>query len=49
MEKIPYPEIIGYLNEKIGKNFKLSSIKTKELIHARYGEGFTLEDFNLDD
>ncbi|EKN71458.1 hypothetical protein BABA_01430 [Neobacillus bataviensis LMG 21833] len=42
---IPYAEIIGYLNEKTGKNFKLSSIKTRELIHARYGEGFTLEDF----
>ena len=35
----------SYLNEKTGKNFKLSSIKTRELIHARYGEGFTLEDF----
>ncbi|ETI69900.1 conserved phage C-terminal domain-containing protein [Neobacillus vireti] len=42
---IPYDEIIGYLNEKTGKNFKLSSIKTRELIHARYREGFTLEDF----
>ena len=43
---IPYDEIIGYLNEKTGKGFKLSSIKTRELIHARYREGFTLEDFN---
>lgn len=43
---IPYDEIIGYLNEKTGKSFKLSSIKTRELIHARYREGFTLEDFN---
>lgn len=43
---IPYAEIIGYLNEKTGKNYKLSSIKTRELISARYGEGFTLEDFN---
>ncbi|WP_160724902.1 conserved phage C-terminal domain-containing protein [Bacillus sp. USDA818B3_A] len=43
---IPYDEIIGYLNEKTGKSFKLSSIKTRELIHARYKEGFTLEDFN---
>jgi uncharacterized phage protein (TIGR02220 family) len=45
-EVIPYAEIIGYLNEKTGKNFKLSSIKTRELISARYGEGFTLKDFN---
>lgn len=44
-KEIPYAEIIGYLNEKTGKNFKLSSIKTRELIHARYREGFTLEDF----
>lgn len=43
---IPYDEIIGYLNEKTGKSFKLSSIKTRELIHARYREGFTIEDFN---
>ncbi|WP_423800422.1 conserved phage C-terminal domain-containing protein [Neobacillus sp. SAB-20_R2A] len=44
-KEIPYAEIIRYLNEKTEKNFKLSSIKTRELIHARYGEGFTLEDF----
>lgn len=45
-KEIPYAEIIRYLNEKTGKNYKLSSIKTRELIHARCGEGFTLEDFN---
>ncbi|SDN86486.1 conserved phage C-terminal domain-containing protein [Bacillus sp. OK048] len=44
-KEIPYTEIISYLNEKTGKNFKLGSIKTRQLIHARYGEGFTLEDF----
>ena len=43
---IPYDEIIGYLNEKTGKSFKQCSIKTRELIHARYREGFTMEDFN---
>ena len=42
---IPFAEIIQYLNEKTGKNFKPGSMKTKDLIHARYGEGFTLEDF----
>ncbi|WP_349654884.1 conserved phage C-terminal domain-containing protein [Neobacillus sp. DY30] len=45
-KQIPYAEILAYLNEKTGKNFKLSSIKTRELIQARYREGFTLEDFN---
>jgi uncharacterized phage protein (TIGR02220 family) len=42
---IPYDEIIDYLNEKTGKNFRPGAIKTRDLIHARYGEGFTLEDF----
>ena len=42
---IPFAEIIHYLNEKTGKNFRSGSNKTKELIRARYGEGFTLEDF----
>ncbi|PGY05377.1 conserved phage C-terminal domain-containing protein [Bacillus sp. AFS031507] len=42
---IPFDKIIQYLNEKTGKNFRSGSNKTKELIHARYGEGFTLEDF----
>ena len=44
-KEIPYAEIISYLNEKTGKNFKLNSIKTRELIHARFGEGFTFADF----
>ncbi|MDM5329905.1 conserved phage C-terminal domain-containing protein [Neobacillus sp. CF12] len=42
---IPIAEIIDYLNEKTGKNFRPGSNKTKELINARYGEGFTLENF----
>jgi uncharacterized phage protein (TIGR02220 family) len=42
---IPYAEIIRYLNEKTGKNFRPGSIRTRELIHARYGEGFTFENF----
>lgn len=45
-KEIPYAEIICYLNEKTGKNFKQDSTKTREMIHARYGEGFTLEDFH---
>jgi uncharacterized phage protein (TIGR02220 family) len=44
-KEIPYTEIISYLNEKTGKNFKHASTKTREMIHARYKEGFTLEDF----
>jgi len=42
---IPFAEIIQYLNEKTGKNFRPGSMKTKDLIQARFGEGFMLEDF----
>ncbi|WP_066248291.1 conserved phage C-terminal domain-containing protein [Neobacillus drentensis] len=42
---IPFDQIIQYLNEKTRKNFRSGSIKTRELIQARYREGFTLEDF----
>jgi uncharacterized phage protein (TIGR02220 family) len=42
---IPFAEIIDYLNEKTGKNFRPGSIKTNELINARFGEGFTLKNF----
>lgn len=42
---IPYAEIIQYLNEKTGKSFKPDSRKTKDLIQARFNEGFTLNDF----
>ena len=42
---IPYKEIIDYLNFKINSHYKYSTKKTKELIKARFNEGFTLEDF----
>lgn len=44
-ESIPYSEIINYLNEKAGKNFRSSTDKTKKLIKARWNEGFELNDF----
>ena len=40
-----YKEIISYLNEKAGTNYRATTKKTKSLIHARLEEGFTLEDF----
>lgn len=40
-----FREIIGYLNEKTGKNFKSGSSASKRHINARLSEGFTLEDF----
>ncbi|NRD79797.1 conserved phage C-terminal domain-containing protein [Bacillus sp. BRMEA1] len=44
-EKIPFVEIIHYLNEKTKSDYKLSTMKTQDLIRARLSEGFTLEDF----
>ncbi len=44
-EAIPYEEIIEYLNEKTGKQYRDTTPKTRELIRARWNEGFRLEDF----
>lgn len=43
--KIPYEEIISYLNKKTGAHYKKTSKKTQQLIRARYKEDFCLEDF----
>jgi len=43
--KIPYKEIVDYLNLKAGTNYKSTGKKTQSLIRARWNEGFTLEDF----
>jgi uncharacterized phage protein (TIGR02220 family) len=42
---IPYREIIDYLNEKTQSSYRVGTKKTKELIYARWVEGYTLEDF----
>jgi uncharacterized phage protein (TIGR02220 family) len=42
---IPYVEIINYLNDVAGKNFRPTTKKTKNLIKARWNEGFRFEDF----
>lgn len=44
-DKIPYKEIIEYLNQKTNSHYKSTSVKTRKQIHARYEEGFTLDDF----
>lgn len=44
-EVIPYVEIINYLNDASGKNYRSSTRKTKDLIKARWNEGFRLDDF----
>src|SRR5690625_3261882 len=44
-EVIPYVEIINYLNDASGKNYRSTTRKTKDLIKARWNEGFVVEDF----
>lgn len=43
-DEIPYKEIIEDLNEQSGKQYRVTG-SSKELITARWKEGFTLEDF----
>lgn len=38
-------EIVNYLNDVAGKNFRHSTKKTQTLIRARLKEGFTVDDF----
>ena len=42
---IPYEEIVQYLNQKTGKNFKSTSKATQRHIKARLTDGFVLDDF----
>jgi len=37
-------EIIDYLNDRAGTRYKVTEC-TKKMIHARYEEGFTIDDF----
>jgi uncharacterized phage protein (TIGR02220 family)/predicted phage replisome organizer len=42
---VPYADIVLYLNLISGASYRLSTKKTKDLIRARWNEGFTLDDF----
>ncbi|MEH6943564.1 phage replisome organizer N-terminal domain-containing protein [Bacillus sp. JJ722] len=44
-EIIPFVDIIDYLNLKASTNYRSSTKKTKDLIKARWKEGFRLDDF----
>ena len=44
-EPVPYKEVVEYLNQKTGKNFKHTSKVTQRHIRARLAEGFTVSDF----
>ena len=41
----PYKEVIEYLNEKAGTNYRYTSKDTQKHIHARCMEGYNLDDF----
>lgn len=43
--RIPYKEIVAYLNEKADRGFRYQTPKTQRLIKARWNEGFKQEDF----
>ena len=43
--KPPYAEIVGHLNDRTGSAFRVGSMKTRQLIRARFAEGFTADDF----
>ena len=45
LDPIPYREIIDYLNQKAGKNFKHSAAGNKKVIKARWNEGYKLDQF----
>lgn len=44
-QKNIYGVVVGYLNEKIGTNYKATTKATQRLIDARLNEGFMLDDF----
>ncbi|MGE6602274.1 conserved phage C-terminal domain-containing protein [Lysinibacillus fusiformis] len=44
---IPYELIISYLNQTAGTSYRHTSKKTRQLIKARFNEGFTEDDFRL--
>lgn len=43
----PFSEIVNYLNLKANTKYKSSSSKTKDLIKARFNDGFNFEDFKI--
>lgn len=43
--RIPFSEIVSYLNKKTGSSFRENTKVTRSHIKARWNEGFILEDF----
>lgn len=44
-EKIPYKKILDYLNQKTGKHYRSNAKTNRDLIKARWNEGFRFDDF----
>lgn len=44
-EEIPYREIIEFLNQKVGTQYKPTTESYKALIRARWNQGYKLQDF----
>lgn len=44
-QKIPYEQIVDYLNQKTNFHYRATSEKTRKNIKARFKEGFTEDDF----
>lgn len=44
-DPLPFKEVIEYLNEKTGKQYRSSTKSTQTIINARFKEGFSLDDF----
>jgi uncharacterized phage protein (TIGR02220 family) len=42
---VPYLEVISFLNEHCKTDYKANTTTTRNLIKARFNQGFTLEDF----
>ena len=40
-----YIEVVNYLNQVVGSNYKATTSKTQSLIESRFKEGFTFENF----
>jgi len=43
--RIPFTDIVSFLNEKAGTEFKPETAATRKHVKARWAEGFRLEDF----
>lgn len=46
-DKVPYQEIVDYLNKLVGTHYLATTSKTRKLIKARFNEGFTAQDFKI--